>query len=558
MTTQHATSGDEKSAPTAALVFPQLPQDNNNLAHKATQWIENAETELMAKGLLGVSRGGLPPAALKIIDTPVLPDDGTLTRRDQQALLSIQTENQRNAMRREELWLAAWTTLYTALLECSKVSAPLHNESLRSLCNMATVKPDWAEYGDGPRAFRMTLHLLRGRPRTRQDKAFYRHAIELQEKHKLPNGASGDEYSKRARAFYKHINPNLPQPYVGDDISEYLIEMMPADLRESGRRLTDKLHGLGLYNDYEEVIARCTALVVEEQKASAPTPSFMLTPGDLTELGLVASAASSDLVHEVCGISFSFGTPLPGTSPSGADMHPFAGLGGKPGAKWCSGCPHKLRKNGEEVECAASPYFTGPAPAGLYQRKELWASTMKLRAANCVKEGVTETPVKPPTQQAIDKYKERAKAFAERRKKREEKKAAETKEPAAFVMPSEWDDVPPIFMALSSDQMPKNIQEIDEDEEDEDEALSKAMAVPHDWFVLLPRYGHPEAEPSVACAAAGELPGFDTEVYECRQYEDEAGARLAAAIASAKQGPAQLGDPAEPGAGKAVATRSGP
>ena len=183
---------------------------------------------------------------------------------------------------------------------------------------------------------------------------------------------------------------------------------------------------------------------------------------------------------------------------------------------------------------------------------------MKLRAANCVKEGVTETPVKPPTQQAIDKYKERAKAFAERRKKREEKKAAETKEPAAFVMPSEWDDVPPIFMALSSDQMPKNIQEIDEDEEDEDEALSKAMAVPHDWFVLLPRYGHPEAEPSVACAAAGELPGFDTEVYECRQYEDEAGARLAAAIASAKQGPAQLGDPAEPGAGKAVATRSGP
>ena len=211
MTGRHETTGDKNSVTTGALRFPQLPQENGILSHKATQWIEDAETELMSKGMLGVSRGGLPLKAQHIIDTPIVPDDGTLTRREVQTVLSLQAENRRNAVRREELWLGAWTSLFTALLEASKVTAPLHHESMRALCNMGKLKPEWAEYGDGPRGFRMTLHLLRGRPRTRQDKSFYRHAIEMQEKHKLNAGASGDEYSKRARAFYKHINPNLPR-----------------------------------------------------------------------------------------------------------------------------------------------------------------------------------------------------------------------------------------------------------------------------------------------------------------------------------------------------------
>ena len=115
MSTQQASAGIEKSASTRVLTFPPLPQENNILAHKATQWIEAAETELMEKGMLGVARGGLPRQAMAIIDTPVVADRGELSRRELQQMLQIEAENRRNAVRREELWLSAWTSLLTAL-----------------------------------------------------------------------------------------------------------------------------------------------------------------------------------------------------------------------------------------------------------------------------------------------------------------------------------------------------------------------------------------------------------------------------------------------------------
>ena len=47
----------------------------------------------------------------------------------------------------------------------------------------------------------------------------------------MANGASADEYLKRARAFVKKINPNLPQPY--GDISDYLVYPVCDSTRES-------------------------------------------------------------------------------------------------------------------------------------------------------------------------------------------------------------------------------------------------------------------------------------------------------------------------------------
>ena len=122
----------------------------------------------------------------------------------------------------------------------------------------------------------MTLHLLRGRGRTKEDRAFYRAALEFQQKHHLSNGATADEYSKKARAFHLKINPNLAQPYTGEDISEYIIDLMPSDLRESGRRLTAQMKRDGTYLDHPEVIHECQELVRQEQSksktASAPPP----------------------------------------------------------------------------------------------------------------------------------------------------------------------------------------------------------------------------------------------------------------------------------------------
>ena len=107
--------------------------------------------------------------------------------------------------------------------------------------------------------------LLRGKTRTKRDKQFYRSALELQLKSHMANGASADEYSKRARAFIKKINPNLPQPYVEGDISDYLVDLMPPELRESGRLLKYDLEQRGRWLEYEEVISRCQDLVAEVQ-----------------------------------------------------------------------------------------------------------------------------------------------------------------------------------------------------------------------------------------------------------------------------------------------------
>ena len=101
------------------LVLPQLPNESNILSRQATEWIEQSETALAAKGYLAVSRGGLPPAALEIVDTPISklpPDGGRMSCREDQQRLSILAENERNRQKREKLFLTAWTNLYTALV----------------------------------------------------------------------------------------------------------------------------------------------------------------------------------------------------------------------------------------------------------------------------------------------------------------------------------------------------------------------------------------------------------------------------------------------------------
>ena len=111
----------------ARLILPQLPQEDNIFSHAATQWIEDAETAIIASGLLPIIADPpeLPLASRIIIDTPLIavPQGTVLSLRDQQLRMSIETENKRNSMKREKILLEAWTELYTALLVCSKSSA---------------------------------------------------------------------------------------------------------------------------------------------------------------------------------------------------------------------------------------------------------------------------------------------------------------------------------------------------------------------------------------------------------------------------------------------------
>ena len=398
------------SKPPRAFALPEMPQENNIIAHIATQWIQDAEALMAEHGLLVVSQGGMPAEANRIIDTPIStipPSGGQLDRRADQQRLALVAENKRKQMMRDDLFLAAWTLLYTALLDSAKKTAPNHYEALKTTCNMSVHDPAWAQYFDGPKAWRMTLHLLRGRGRTKEDRAFYRAALEFQQKHPLSNGATADEYSKKARAFHLKINPNLAQPYTGEDISEYIIDLMPPDLRESGRRLTAQMKRDGTYLDHPEVIHECQELVRQEQSksktASAPPPAILVSIDALRQFGFPAGLASSTAtLSDAMGMSLSLRES--GARPRDGGVDGFVATpGGK--KKWCDRCPHLNPKTKEELECCASPYYKGPPPPVLYCNEKLWQTITAKRSANCKSAGVRETPVTPPTDEAISKFK---------------------------------------------------------------------------------------------------------------------------------------------------------
>ena len=235
----NGTGSDRNGRQALEFELPDLPNETNFLSHQATQWVETSEAILLAKGLLDVANGGIPLAAKNIIDTPVSvvpPRDGHMSRKDDQERLNIQANNERNRLKREDLTLTAWTSVYVAVLFAAEKNCPILYENLKSSCDMTVHDPSWGEFKDGPLAWRMVLHMLLGKRRTKKDRDFYKAALGVQQKTHLADGAPAEEYAKRARAFIKYINPHLPQPYVGGDISEYLIEMMPTCLRESGRR----------------------------------------------------------------------------------------------------------------------------------------------------------------------------------------------------------------------------------------------------------------------------------------------------------------------------------
>lgn len=135
---------------------------------------------------------------------------------------------------------------------------------------------------DGPRAWRIILHKLKGggRERSEADKDYYLAAERLQRVSPLANGCPASEFSKRALATLIHIKPYLTQSHDDDDTTAY-IGLMPKALREGGRRIKDKLIAEGRQHDVMYVIQVCRTLVREEQTTAQPQPALQMTSQDL-------------------------------------------------------------------------------------------------------------------------------------------------------------------------------------------------------------------------------------------------------------------------------------
>ena len=130
-------------------------------------------------------------------------------------------------------------------------------------------------------------------------------------------GAAGDgclaaDYSKKALSFIIHINPNLPQAYGTEDVTNYLINLMPKALRGEGRRIKSELIAQKRMHDHMHVIERCRAIVQEEQKTSAAAPALVLASESLELYGL-ASLADDHLraLERTTGMRLDTGSPSP-------------------------------------------------------------------------------------------------------------------------------------------------------------------------------------------------------------------------------------------------------
>ena len=145
--------------------------------------------------------------------------------------------------------------------------------------------------------------------RTKEDKDFYDQALKMQQEAKLPNGTLAETYRKRAYACVTHIFPNLTRQFNAFDAAEFLVDMVPEELRTEKTIIKRELKAdVSKCDDLIAVIERCRLDVFEAQKpGSALKPAFSslsAMPNVTFEyLAQMAHVTGLDGVAEHCFVS---------------------------------------------------------------------------------------------------------------------------------------------------------------------------------------------------------------------------------------------------------------
>lgn len=142
-----------------------------------------------------------------------------------------------------------------------------------------------------------------------------------------------------------------PQPgaaIFSNDAGDYIIDLMPNSLRESGRRVRAELVAKDKLSDLMYVARKCRTLVAEEQKQPKPQPT-LVAAGEVENIALAA-------------LSYATGMQLIEASRMGTPG--LAGIGGgkADGIKMCktNNCLHK------DKVCWMHPSYAGPLPVHLH------------------------------------------------------------------------------------------------------------------------------------------------------------------------------------------------
>ena len=476
--------------------------------------------------LLAVASGQMPAAAAMIKDfdltkLPSLPHTHRDYTRREETRIKYQSQNEANNDKRNLITYEYWTDLYAIVKASTEKTAPVLSQEIEKACDLSLPANGGVQGGffDGPRAWRMLKARLSDSQRSEHDTDFYRTAERLQRQSLLPNGCTAEEYDKKALAFILNIKPNLAQGYSEADATQYLIDLMPKELREGGRRIKAALHAEGKYLDHMHVVRQCRGLVREEQKTAAPQPAFMITDLDVRFPDLAMMMVTT-------GMELAF---------AGGPDAAYLGYGGaQPGGttKWCDGCPHG--KDGTLV-CFTDPHYVGPPPIAVYQNVERWKGLMLAKAANAKKHNVPNSTVKVPSREDIARYNKARKEKRDRARPHADKKAALLllPPPAAAGTPGavaadtdsfeDWRQHL-VDIQMCATEAGTEVAEIDDDDDDDDDDDGDD-GTPQHWYVLEPLPGS-GASPDLICLTDPEHLDVDGATHTVYEYSvDEAAAR---------------------------------
>jgi len=186
-----------------------------------------------------------------------------------------------NDKQRVQFYCEDATKIYMMLYKCAEVANRTLAAGMLRRCNMATQEKrepipgySFEGYWDGHMAYQLLYNELFACARTEADKTLYLAALEVQEKHQLPDHCHVSMFEGKAYAFQHHIAPHLARTFAPEDAAHYIIKMMPKCLKESGRALRERLIERDQLTDLQIVVSHCVVIVAEDQLTAASATLF--------------------------------------------------------------------------------------------------------------------------------------------------------------------------------------------------------------------------------------------------------------------------------------------
>jgi len=373
---------------------------------------------LAENGLLALAKTGAAPARVESLidmDMDEIPElsPGAAGYESRRALRAqYKMKNAQNDKQRVRFCCEDATKIYTMLYKCAEVANKTLAAGMLCRCNMATQEErepipghSFEGHWDGRMAYRLLYNKLFACARSEADKALYLAALEVQEKHHLPDHCPVSMFEEKAYTFQHNIAPHLARPFAPEDAAHYIIKMMPKCLKESGRALRERLIERDQLTDLQIVVSHCVVIVAEDQLTAASATLF-------NALSFPCLANETlDSLRALTGVAFEYAT-----SGAASGAYGYSGTGGRPAGgagsrQWCPTCSHAGTHHigGADRPCFLDPRQPVNVPASVWANQTRVDAMTKGREANARDLGIMAGKLIPPSADAIKRYEEYAK-----------------------------------------------------------------------------------------------------------------------------------------------------